>query len=236
MFPEPGTLAMYLIPALAYALIYSKKLAVFIFLIAIAMTASLGGYVSVLILVFLFLFWKSGKLKNKSLIKVAVVLFAALCLLMISEELMYLYKEKGLSASVRIEQVSYFFNNLLKIVMNNPFGFFLVGETQTALRIDNPDFIGSNFSFYAAFVQGGILSLIGYILFFSLITIVLMKYFWQKHDLDRITACAMLSLPGMLMFVIQRATILESLLFAFLYSAPLLKVLTQDTRMIETKI
>ena len=54
VFPEPGTLVMYLIPALVYALIYSKKLAIGIFLIAIAMAASLGGYVSTLVVVYCF--------------------------------------------------------------------------------------------------------------------------------------------------------------------------------------
>ena len=236
VFPEPGTLAMYLIPAIAYALVYSKKLAVSIFLVAIALTTSLGGYVSALIVVYLFSSWQSGRLKYKTLAKVVVALLAALFLLIAGEELMALYAQKGTSASGREDQVLYFFHNFLAIITDKPFGYILVGDSQSALMIDNPEFLGNNFSFFAAFVQGGLLSFVGYTMFFSLNVIVILKYFWQNYDPDRITACAMLSLPGMLIFAFQRPTILESLLFAFLFAVPLLRVLTREPIILGAKI
>lgn len=227
VFPEPGTLAMFLTPALVYALIYSKKLAIGLFLIAIAMSASLGGYVSVLVVVYLFISWKAGKLKYMKSGKVVVFILAALCLLMVSEELTGIYKAKQLSASVREEQVSYFIDDFVAIVTDKPFGFILEGESLTALKSENQNYLGNNFSFYTAFVQGGILAFVGYTVFFSLNVIVLIKYYTQNHDPDRLTACAMLSLPAVLLYAFQRVTILESLLFAFLFSVPLLRVLTR---------
>ena len=85
-------------------------------------------------------------------------------------------------------------------------------------------------------MQGGILAFVGYTMFFFLNVIVLIKYYTQNHDPDRLTACAMLSLPGVLMFVFQRTTILETLLFAFLFSVPLLRVLTRKQSMLAAKI
>lgn len=236
MFTEPGTLAMYLIPALVYALVYSKKLAVGIFLIAIAMTASLGGYVSVLVVGYCFMSWQAGKSKYRKLVQVVVFLLAALCLLMVSEELTSLYMAKGLSASVREDQFFYFADNFIAILADKPFGFILEGESLSALQSDNPNYLGSNLSFYTAFVQGGILAFVGYTMFFSLNVIVLIKYYTQNRDPDRLTACAMLSLPGILMFAFQRVTILETLLFAFLFSVPLLRVLMREPRMFGAKI
>ena len=229
VFAEPGTLAMYLIPALVYALVYSKKLAVGVFLIAIAMSDSLGGYISVLIVVYLFLNWQVGESTYKTLAKMMVFLLAGGVLLMITDALIVRYAAKGLSASGREDQFFYFADNFIAILIDKPFGFILEGgKSMSTLANDHKNYLGNNFSFFAAFVQGGLLSFVGYTMFFSLNVIVILKYFWQNHDPDRITACAMLSLPGMLIFAFQRPTILESLLFAFLFAVPLLRVLTRE--------
>ena len=55
-FMEPGTLAMFLLPAISYAFFHKKYFGLLVFLIAFFLTDSLGGIISLLILIIIILF------------------------------------------------------------------------------------------------------------------------------------------------------------------------------------
>jgi len=226
VFAEPGTTAMFLIPALVYSLMYSKKIAICIFLLAMSLTVSLGGYFSLMITFYLFFSWKAGNMKyakvGKSVLTLLVVLFGLISI----GEFTRQYEKKQLSASVREDNVSNFLGNIGDIVMDKPFGFILEGKSLSELEGENENYVGSNFSFFVAFAQGGILSFLGYTLFFFTNVVVLIKYNIQKQDPDKILACAMISLPALLIYCFQRTTMLETMLYAFLFSVPIFRVLS----------
>jgi hypothetical protein len=225
VFAEPGTTAMFIIPALVYALIHSKMMAIGIFLLAMAMTFSLGGYFSLIVTFYLFFSWQFGKSKYMALGKVVLTLLVAVFCLISFNELSRLYEKKATSASVREDNVGNFFGNFGDILIDKPFGFILEGKSLSELDKGNEYYVGSNFSFFVAFAKGGVLGLFGYALFFVTNITVLMKYYLHGHDPDKIIACAMLSLPALLIYCFQRPTILESMLFSFLFATPLLRVM-----------
>ncbi len=234
IFAEPGTAAMFIIPALVYSLMYSKKIAIGIFLIAMTMTFSLGAYVSLIVILYLFLSWKAGSLKYAKTGKWLVALLAVIFCIIFINEFTEKYEAKQLSASVREDNASNFIGNFGEIIIDKPFGFILEGKSLTSLKGENENYIGSTFSFYVAFVQGGILSFFGFTLFFFTNVMVLLKYYTQRHDPDKLVACAMISLPALLMYCFQRQTMLDTILFSFLFSVPLFRVLLSKSSCIRS--
>jgi hypothetical protein len=63
-FMEPGDLAMYMLPAIAYAFYYKKYISLFIFVTALFFTKSLGGLIGLTLMVIILpLFFQSSKIK-----------------------------------------------------------------------------------------------------------------------------------------------------------------------------
>ncbi len=228
IFWEPGTAAMFLLPALTYALVFSKRIAAFIFIFGIYMTDSLGGYFCLLMVATSFLYWKlDGARCSVRRRVVAVLLMGSFGLALFHYTGVYFserYEKKGNSAVVREDNVFQFASNFNRSLMANPFGFKLTGESLTTLN-SNGNYLGSNFSPYVALVLGGVLGFVGYSLFVLSISAFSIKYFIARKNDDKIAACAFISLPALLTFIFQRATILESTLFAFLFAAPLIEMI-----------
>lgn len=218
LFAEPGTYAMYLLPAIAYAWLHGKRWPVALFLGCLYLTDSLGGIVGLLVLAATYLFWRARK-RPVSLI-VAFILSAAV-LYSVSGSLRDQYQEKGASADVRDDNVTLFEDNFVSIVTANPFGLPLNGKSLTELHNVNADYIGSNFEIYTVFVKGGILACVGYTIFFVWIILNDGRRLLSREQDPHRTA-ALICLPAMLLFIFQRDTVLSSAVFGFLFAHPLL--------------
>lgn len=223
VFAEPGTAAMFMIPGIAYALIYSKLKSLFLFLSAFFLTFSLGGAVSLLVLFFLYFQWRSSNSARFSLIfKLFVFIFLIFIVLFLADDFIQSFIQKQNSATVRVNNVEGFFENFFTIMLSNPFGLFLNGKSFSSLSESNEIYLGSNFTFYVAFVQGGVIGFIGYTIFFLTNCLFLLNAFFKKHNENKVYACVIISLPAMLLFCFQRTTILESALYSFLYGSVVL--------------
>lgn len=221
VFPEPGTLAMWLMPAIAYALVFGKRAGLAVFTVALFLTHSLGGFASAVVLAGSFTWWRTRRPFVRVLM---LVLLGAGVAYFLREYFLSAYVSKAGSASVREDNVFLFWRDLGAQIVNRPFGTPLVGRSLSDLAAVDRDYLGSDFAPYTALVIGGVSALIGYTAMITIALSASIKYLARRHA-DRLTACAFISLPPLLLFVVQRATVFDSPLFAFLVAVPVLAVL-----------
>jgi len=220
VFPEPGTFAMFLLPAISYALVMRKPLALAVYIPCMVFTASLGGYIGLALVGAPFVIWlMRGRhvLVGLGIVGVSAVILAVIGPA-IYDYVQLAYAMRGDSASVRESNVQSFLQNVLPALAAHPFGFALEGHAFSELQGED-FYFGSNFSLATAAVTGGVLAFIGYLTFVlaNLVT-------WSSRFLHRrstgVEAVALLCLPALVSFIVQRATIFESVLYAYLF-APL---------------
>jgi hypothetical protein len=224
LFAEPGTYAMFLLPAILYAWIRGERKAVALFLGCLYFTDSLGGIASLIVVGATYVFWRSSK---RSVGMLMTMGFVAVVMYVGSGALRERYLEKGASASVREDNATMFRENVVSIVTSNPFGLPLTGQSLTELENVNANYLGSNFEIYTIFVKGGILASLGYTILFVWMTWCSVRFILAgdsdpRRTRDASSAVAMICLPAMLLFVFQRETVLASALFAFLFVQPLI--------------
>jgi hypothetical protein len=228
IFQEPGTMAMFLLPALTYALLHSKWLAALVFLFAIYLADSLGGLFGLLVI---FIIYAFDRLRARGLnvviggLLASVLVMAAYAIAGTYFSEAYAVKQSTGSAIVREDNVKNFMTSLPASIAANPLGFRLTGGSLSDLRSDD-NYYGSNFSPYTAFVMGGILGLVGYVTLLTTIIFACLKYFLSGEQADRVAACAFISLPAIVTFVFQRGTIIETVIFGFLFGLHLIKIIS----------
>jgi hypothetical protein len=219
LFAEPGTYAMLLLPAILFAIVFRKRWALPIFLGCLYFTNSLGGFFSLAVLLASYFFWKYGR---RPVGLALVVIAAAGAAFAFSGSLDNALTKKGTSATIREDNVSLFRDNFVNIVVSSPFGLPLTGKSMSELGAASDMYLGSNFEIYTLFVKGGILAALGYVILFAWILVRSVRYL-LVGDKDRYMACALVSLPALMLFIFQRETIVASPLFACLFAWPLLR-------------
>jgi hypothetical protein len=224
VFPEPGTFAMFLMPAIAYALVRSKILALAVFMFCLFMTGSLGGFASLVVVVTLFIHWRTRRLPGSALL--VIIIIAAISHFSL-DFFVGRYEAKGLSATVREDNVLQFYEDFSDTILRYPLGSPLAGRSLTAVREFDVKYVGSNFSPYTALLLGGIIAFGGYLAILAASTVATLRYF-AKGDTQRTLACVFISLPPLLLFVFQRTTIVDSALFAFLFVPAISAVIRGD--------
>lgn len=224
VFPEPGTLAMWLMPAIAYALVFRHRVGLLIFLTALWLSQSLGGFASAVVLAGTFAWWRMRRL----LVRVVIVaMLGAGVTYYVGDYFVTSYVSKARSATVREENALRFWGELGRQIVTRPLGAPLVGGSLADLGTFDRDYLGSSFAPYTALVLGGVSALLGYSAMIAVALFTSMKFFARPHA-DRLMACAFISLLPLIIFVFQRATIFDSPLFAFLIAAPMLAVIRRD--------
>ena len=215
-FLEPGTLAMFLLPAIAYAFFYKKYLSLSVLLIVFYLTFSLGGIISLLLMIAVFVFIIFNK-NNKYFFGSIFVLLLTVSLLWVnfSGYILDEYVEKDNSAKVREDSFANTLANLPAIILSNPLGLNF-GETSDDME-KNRLYSGTNFlpGFYLQY--GGILAFFGYLAVLGVSFKVSIKAL-ARSDLSIEEKVVFSSILGLLPFIFQRSTIWESALFAFLFA------------------
>jgi hypothetical protein len=188
------------------------------------MTGSLGGIASLAVIVALFVRWRTRRLPG------GLVLVMILIAVIGQFSLPYFfegYNAKGLSATVREDNVLVFYNSLLETLLRYPFGSQLVGNSLTAVQDVDGKYLGSNFAPYTALMIGGLTAVVGYVAIFASAIVATLRYF-STGDSDKTFASVFISIPPLLMFVFQRTTIVDSALFALLFVPALSAVIRGD--------
>lgn len=225
VFPEPGTFAMFLIPAISYALVMRKLIALGVYIACMILTASLGGYLALGLLGLPLVIWLvRGKhvLAGLAITGLSLV-FLAIAGPTIYDYVTFAYTTRGASATVRESNVQMFLQNALPAMAAKPFGFELTGEGYSKLQGEE-FYFGSNFSLATATVTGGVLGFLGYLTFVMTNLVVWGVAFLRKRATG-VEAVALLCLPALVSFVVQRATIFESALYAYLFAPLVLETL-----------
>jgi len=232
VFPEPGTYAMLLLPVMGYGLIHRRFLAVALFFTCLVFTGSLGGYLGLVVLLFTYAYWL-GRTRSPAVgvaVVLAVLMVAALAGGAAYDIVKGMYDNRAgtESASLRESNVSLFFRNFSSLVFEMPLGMDLTGGTLSTLGNSSRLYIGSNFSIGTALILGGIASMLGYVSF------LVVNIAWWLRGLgarwnDKNAASVYVGLPALATFIVQRTTIFEYAIYAFLFAAPVLASLRSNT-------
>jgi hypothetical protein len=222
-FIEPGTLAMFLLPAISYAFFNKKYFGLLIFLISFYLTFSLGGIISLLMLVAIISFLLlNGKKNNLLYTLFGFFIVTAILLFNFSGSIAEKYKKKDLSAKVREQNISSTITNLPVILMTNPMGLTLATDTESFEQ--NPLYVGSNFSPITYLEYGGAGAFLGYLLCLTVSFIIALKSI-KRNDLSMEEKVVFSSILVLLPFIVQRTTIWESALFGLLFAPSILRVI-----------
>lgn len=225
-FAEAGTLAMVLLPAITYAILYKKYIGLLLFLVALNYSAGFGGFIGLLMLVALLPLFSIGK----KYILGALVIFVfltSMVYIFLGEDLAQRYEDKQQSRITREESFSNTISKLPVAILNYPLGFDL--ETSTGAAERNDIYSGSNFMPGYAFVLGGFLAFAGYL-------VVVFTSLWAaivsvlRKKLTKEDKVIFLSIIILFPFIFQRSTVWDSAIFAFLFSPAILRLLDIDNK------
>ena len=211
IFQEPGSLAMFVIPFIVYSIFYKKYFSILIYLTAIFLSSSLGGYIS-LVLTFFLIYFKNLNIKK---ILLFVIVIPLIFIFKPYEFIINEYNTKNDSATIREDNFIEGIKNIPTLIFNRPFG--LKYSTSTDENLKNKLYVGSNFMVIDYLQKGGILSFLGYlmILFYSLSDSL--RIFYNKYSSNPLYLIIAISLISTFPFIVQRTTIWESVLFGWLY-------------------
>lgn len=222
-FLEPGTLAMFLLPAIAYAFFYKKFLSLIILLIAFYFTYSLGGLISLVLLAVIFIFLIFYRNKKYLIISGIITIFFAIGLWINFREAFYEeYEQKDNAAAVREESLTKTFTKLPFMLANYPFGMKLGAETNDLEK--NKDYIKANFIVTYYINTGGVFSFLGYVTILILSVAVAIKGL-LKGNIPVEDKLVFSSILVLFPFIFQRSTVWESGIFALMFAPTILKYL-----------
>lgn len=232
-FHEPGTLAMYLLPAMAYAFFNKIKISFVLFCVALFLTNSLGGYISLFIFLFIAIYmFFSKKLLSQLIILLLLFSIAVMLFIGFSEEFLSIYEQKQNSRIERESNLANFIYELPRLIINYPLGYTLSESTEKANL--NEDYFGSTFALSNAFMLGGISSFIGYLAVLLVSISVSIKVLFRTNHSNE-EKIVYLSLIVLLPFVIQRAAVWDGALFALLFAPVIIRSLQSDGIFEETR-
>jgi hypothetical protein len=224
-FLEPGTFAMFLLPALAYGVILKRYLSSGVLLIAIYMADSLGGYVGVAMMVPLLFFFK---LRKVVAISVVVAAFSVCAIFALSaKEFTSRYAEKGASADAREESLRGAIQNLPTLLLSSPMGLRLTESTEKAF--EQAGFSGFNFTPGNAFYFGGILGFLGYLVVLAVSVWYAVESLGRKA-LSPEEHVAVTSIICLFPFIFQSTVIWDSGLYALLLAPYIISRLLKGRR------
>ncbi|MDC3200259.1 hypothetical protein OAT92_06605 [Porticoccaceae bacterium] len=210
IFGEPGHYAMYLMPVLAHNWLVKKYFWLAINSTCMVATFSLGGFIGVVFgffLLYLFATIRTGKLKN-----LIVLLLVFILVLLTLDFFTDSYLQKAGSASLRENIVSSFFINFVNMVNQYPLGYPFFESSEQMTR-DADYFVGTNFTLFNMYMQGGILALFGYLaLIFSALYYTVINC--RKKVVGIQIFC--ITIPVFMLFIYQRTTPFDTYYFSFL--------------------
>ena len=217
IFPEPGTYAMFLLPALSYAYYHKKFFCITPMLVCLYLTHSLGGYFGLLLLVVMIVIYSNKSIMKKFIfgLMLSFIVFAFSW-----NSLMTQLNHKGASRVVRVNNVKNSLSSLPEMIVERPFGLPL--KASTAAMKKDKYYFGQDFTPINYFIYGGILSFSGYILILLSLLGLSIRFMFRRN-LSPVDLVLCTSFFPLLSFIFQRTSIFDTALFALLFSPVLLE-------------
>ena len=222
-FGEPGSLAMFLIPVIAYAYFYKKYVGLSIFIFALHLSDSLGGLIAVAMIIPLFVFVSINKRKMPLAIStVVLILVSSVIAINYMDDFASFYEKKDASATIRKDNAMNTIINLPSLIVNNPIGFKLSEGTASANK--SKYYYGSNFTPGNALQMGGISAFLGYLVILLVSLVAAISRIIRKN-ISLEEKVVFTSLIVLLPFIVQRSTVWDSAIFAFLFAPSIINFL-----------
>jgi len=222
-FPEPGTLAMFLLPAIAYAYYNNKYIGLIICMVGLYLSESLGGIIGIAMIISLVSFIATNKRRIPLVIPAFVlIIVSSVIMIGLMDEITLMYEKKDQSAIVREDSFKKTIINLPSMLVNNPIGFELAEGTSSGSKGEN--YYGSNFAPGNALQMGGISAFLGYlvVLLVSLVAACLSIIRKTLSLEEKVVFCSLIVLFP---FIVQRSTVWDSAIFAFLFAPSIIRFL-----------
>jgi hypothetical protein len=220
-YAEPGTLAMWLLPAMMYALLYRKFIGLIFLGAAFFFTYSLGGVFGLLMMVLLIPFYTLSR-RNIIIAIFATAVLSITAFSLFKDNLSEQYEEKNESRTIREDNVTNMLENLGEAMVTYPFGYPLA--IKTAKAENNKLYFGSNFLPGYMLVIGGIVAMFMYSSFLLVCLASSVVYIF-KRDKNKTDILAFITIVVSFPFIFQRFTMWESALFSFLIAPSVIKIL-----------
>jgi len=225
-FYEPGTLAMFLLPAISYAFFKKHYFGLIPLLVAFYLTLSLGGFISLILLVLIFTYKSIAKSKKTLIISIlSIALLSCIIYSYTANSIKEEYNHKGNSATVREESVSKMFEYFPTMFFRYPLGIPYSSKTSELEKVKT--FSGTNFLLGTYLQFGGIISFVGLILvLFVSMRIAIKKIISINSSVDEKIIYS--SLIVLFPFIFQRNTIWDSALFGLMFAPSIIASLVDS--------
>jgi hypothetical protein len=231
-FPEPGTLAMFLLPAIAYAFLNRRIAGLIMLLFGFALTQSLGGVIGLIMLVACLAFVRA---RNSRFVIPGLAFAGALSLVLwlsAGDQIIEAYKERGDSRSIREAAFRNTVTNLPTLVLDYPLGFPVGNQVTDEERRLN---LGGNFTFGNALQLGGTAAFLGYLVA-VVIAVFCAGFALASQKLERHETVVFCSLLVLFPFVVQRTVIWDSALFAFMFAPSVIGFLRRQAPVVSAPL
>lgn len=227
-FYEPGTLAMFLLPAISYAFFYKKYIGILILLGAFYFTFSLGGMISLFLLALVIIFISFAKNSKFLIVSIFITILMALVgWFNLRDQFITEYEEKGNASEVREQSFVRTIENIPVMLLKYPMGIEQAETTNELEKKEN--FIPTNFIVGYYINTGGFLALLGYLVI-TLMMLIISIGAVLKGNLLKEEKVIFSSLIVLFPFIFQRSTIWESGLFALMFAPTLLLYMNKYKR------
>ncbi len=225
-FLEPATLAMFLLPVIAYSFFYRKYISLVIFIIGLFLSDSLGGFISLAILFSLLIYFINPQ---KAGIFKLIIMF--ICALIITSfyfnDFSKRYEDKQDSRIVREENIFGTITSFPDFVLSYPLGLPLSESTENAQK--NQFYTGSNFALGNALIRGGVVSFVGYITVLTVSLWYALSSLFRK-TLSRDERVVVSSVFCLLPFIFQGSVVWDSTIFGLLFCPYIIGLLQRESK------
>lgn len=221
-FVEPGTQAMYLIPAILYSIIYKKYIGAALFIVAIFLSDSLGAYISLALIFVMLPFFYYKTINNKFLIALCSISVSLIIFSNFGSYIQDMYNERSGSREERENNIETTLNTLPRFIVENPLGLPPFDSTSEAMK--NSNYLGFTFTPAIYFQVGGFLSGVGYI-YFLLVSFGLSIAVFTRRNIQIQDKLVLTTIIVTFPYIFQRNTIFESTIFALLFIPSLIRTI-----------
>ena len=225
-FLEPGAFGVFLIPVIAWAFLQKRYIGLALLLFGAYTAQSLGVYISLCLLVISMYISLNKRVLS---FPTALLFLAILVVLTQLDYFQRVYEQKGQSREIRVENIVEGVTELPTLLMEVPFGFKF---DSTRLGTQEEGDASSKFStimpiYY--FGIGGVLSFLGY-LFIVMQSVFIYVMAIPKREFLIEEKAVIVCFPPMAALLVQRTTVWESAIFAFLFAPTIIRYLSVHYR------
>jgi len=165
---------------------------------------------------------------------VVLILVSSVIVINYMDDYTLSYEKKQRSSTIRVDNAKNTIINLPAMIVNNPIGFKLAEGTASASK--SKYYYGSNFTPGNALQMGGVSAFLGYLLVL-LVSLLVAFLSIVRKNISLEEKVVFTSLIILFPFIVQRTTVWDSAIFAFLFAPSIIRFLQsgEDVRILSNQ-